>query len=232
MKTFSFLVTLLVLVSFAEARENPFMPTKTYEDEMQRMMEIEINPPREFQEKNDSEYEYSSKKAKEMDKPKPVAKTPAQIKAELDAKKALAKAQAKEKELEKRMKALEDEKAKAKNNPLIFVKMREDVVVDKKIEILPFISIEYTNTQLKIHSKYKVFKKFYLEDENKLILDFRGYTNFYTKHYDLDGNAFKKFSLGNHKEKRFFRAVIALKDNSSKYAVTYDEGMVLVNYSE
>ena len=231
MKTFSFLVTLLVLVSQLDARENPFMPTKTYEDEMQRIMEmeIEIDPAPEFQEKKDSEYEYSSKKAAMK---KPIAKTPAQIKAELDAKKMKMMKAKEAKALKMEKEALKKAKEEAKNNPLIYVKMREDVVVDKKINILPFINIEYTNTQLKIHSKYKVFKKFYLEEENKLILDFKGYTSFYTRHYDLEGKAFKKFSIGNHKEQRFFRVVVQLKEPNNKYEVSYDENMVLVSLSE
>ena len=227
MKTLSFVVSFLVVVTALQARENPFMPTKTYEDEMQRMMEIEIDPAPEFQEKKESQYEYTMEK-----KPTPIAKTPEQIAAELKAKQRKEAQAKKAKELEAQKKALEKAKAEAKKNPLIYVKMRNDVIVDKKIDVLPFLNIEYTNTQLKIHSKYKVFKKFYLEDENKLILDFRGYTSFYTRHYDLEGNAFSKFSIGNHKEQRFFRVVIKLKEKSEHYEVTYDENMVLVTFNE
>lgn len=229
MKTFSFLVTLFVLVAQLDARENPFEPTPAFQDEMQRMIEIE--PEQEFIEKKDSEYEYSSIKQKEAMK-KPVSKTPKQIQAELNAKKKIQMKKQQEKALAQKLKALEKAKKEAKENPLIYVKMRKDVIVDEKINVLPFIDIEYSNTQLKIHSKYKVFKKFYLEKENKLILDFRGYTSFYTRHHDLKSNAFSKFSVGNHKEKRFFRAVIALKEKSDRYKVTYDENMVLVSFSE
>ena len=223
MKTFSFLLTLLVLVSHVDARENPFEPTKTYVDEMQRMLEVEVNPSAEFREKPDSEYEYPKESMK-----KPVGKTPEQIKAELATK----KAQAMKKELAMKLKAAEAAKKAAQNNPMIYVKMRNDVVVDKKIDVLPFLNLEYTNTQLKIHSKYKVFKKFYLEEENKLILDFKGFTKFYTRHFDLEGKAFKKFSIGNHREERFFRVVIVLKEPSDQYDVSYDQDMVLVSLSE
>lgn len=229
MKKISFIAALLILASSVEARENPFMPTATYQNEMQRMMEIEIDPAPEFQEKKDSQYEYSSKKESMT---KPVTKTPAQIEAELAAKKQKEIQAKKAKELDIKMKALEKAKAEAKENPLIFVKMRDDIIVDKKIDILPFLSIEYTSTQLKIHSEHKVFKKFYLQEENKLILDFRATANFYTKHYDLEGKAFSKFSVGNHKEKRFFRTVIKLKEKSENYNVSYDENMVLITLSE
>ena len=222
MKTFSFLVTLLILVSQVDARENPFVPTKMFQDEMQRM--IEIDPEQEFMEKNDSQYEYSSQKQKNK---RPKAKTAAQIKAQMQAKEAK-----KEKALALKMQALQKEKEEIKNNPLIYVKLRDDVIIDKKINVLPFIDIEYTNSELKIHSKYKVFKKFYLEKGNKLILDFRADTSFYTKHYDLESNAFRKFSVGNHKEDRFFRVVILLNENNDKYNVTYDENMVLVTFDK
>ncbi len=243
MKPFSILVTLLVLIINLEARENPFMPTKTYQDEMARMMELETlegDYPPEFQAKDVPEVQDVP------DMPKPVAKTKKQLEAEAYAKKAAAAAAKKAKML-KMQKAAAAKKAKeeamqkeveelamkkAKENPMIYVKKREDIVVDKKIDILPFINIEYTNDKLTILSKYNVFKKFYLEDENKLILDFRGKTTFYTRHYDLESKNFKKFSIGNHKEKRFFRAVIILKEHPAKYSVTYDTNMVLVTLNE
>ena len=218
MKTFSFLVTLLILVSQVDARENPFVPTKTFQDEMQRM--IEIDPNQEFMENKDFQYEYSSQKHKSK---RPKAKTAAQIKAEMNAKNAK-----REKALALKMEALKKAKEEIKKNPLIYVKLRDDIVIDEKIDVLPFIDIEYTNSELKIHSKYKVFKKFYLEKGNKLILDFRADTSFYTKHYVLESNAFKKFSVGNHKEDRFFRVVVLLNDSNNKYNVTYDENMVLI----
>lgn len=224
MKTFSFLLTLLALISQLDARDNPFEPTRVYQDEIQRMIEVE--PEQEFMEKKDSEYEYSSKAQKQ----KAVAKTAKQIQDTLNAKRKISMAKKKEKELAMKLKTLEADKLKAKNNPMIYVKMRKDVIVDKKIDILPFINIEYTNTQLKIHSKYKVFKKFYLEEGNKLVLDFRGYTTFYTRHYDLEANVFSKFSVGNHKKDRFFRVVIALKEQRDKYEITYDENIVLVTF--
>jgi len=56
MKTFSLLVTLIIVISSnLSARENPFEPTQTYETEVARLMEIEEDYPYEFQEKEDQE---------------------------------------------------------------------------------------------------------------------------------------------------------------------------------
>lgn len=236
MKTLSILATLLVLTMNLEARENPFMPTKTYQDEMARMMELETletDYPPEFQAKPMEEIRDVPKK--QMPKPK----TKKELEAEAYAKKAAAEAAKKakmaaKKKAEAAMQKKVDELAqkKAEENPMVYIKMREDIEVDKRVNILPFINIEYTNDQLKIHSKYNVFKKFYLEKENKLILDFRGKTTFFTRHYDLESKNFKKFSIGNHKEQRFFRTVIVLAEHPAKYSVTYDTNMVLVTLNE
>ncbi len=53
MKLFYLILTLLVIgTPNLSARENPFEPTKTYEEELARMMEIEEDYPAEFQEKD------------------------------------------------------------------------------------------------------------------------------------------------------------------------------------
>lgn len=52
MKSLPLFVTSLLMVASLEARENPFMPTKAYNDEVARLMEIDQNYPPEFMEKN------------------------------------------------------------------------------------------------------------------------------------------------------------------------------------
>lgn len=241
MKTLSFLCTLLLLSSVLHARENPFEPSQTYQEEVARMMEIDAGNISEFSEEN-VEYEKMS-----PSKPKAVAKTQQQLDAEAYAKKVAqenirkAKLLAKKKqeaqmkkahEMAAKMKAEKEAMEKAKNDPMIYVKYRDDVEVDQSIDILPFISIEYSNTDLKILSKYKVFKKFYLEEENKLILDFRGETKFYTRHNNLESKYFKKISVGNHKKEKYFRVVLVLTEHPSKYSVTYDTDEVLITLNE
>ena len=56
MKSVPLFVTSLLMVASLEARENPFMPTKAYENEVARLMEIDQNYPPEFlQEKQNSQ---------------------------------------------------------------------------------------------------------------------------------------------------------------------------------
>jgi hypothetical protein len=243
MKTLSFLCTLLILTCTLQARENPFEPSLTYEEEVARMMEVESDYTGEFAEGN-VEYE---KMTPAKPKPKPVAKTQQQIEAEAYAKKVAQENIKKAKMLAKKKREMEMKKAqemaikmkmekeameKAKNDPMIYVKYREDVEVNQQMDILPFIDIEYTNTSLKILSKYKVFKKFYIEKENKLILDFKGVTKFFTRHHDLESKYFKKISVGNHKKEKFFRIVLVLTEHPNKYSVTYDTDEVLITLNE
>ncbi|RDX35506.1 AMIN domain-containing protein [Arcobacter sp. HD9-500m-PIT-SAG03] len=77
MKTISaFILLYIVVLSTLNARENPFEPTKTYETEFERLMEIEEDYPYEFQEKEDQldHTKEVMQDKKEMVKPEPMSK--------------------------------------------------------------------------------------------------------------------------------------------------------------
>ena len=252
MKTFSLLITSLLLFSSLEARENPFTPSKAYLDEVARLMEIDDNYPKEFQENYQNiETEDMTPVLREKDVNKPhkdaIAKTEEELakiakekEAKLAKEKALNDALKKAEEAKKEAERLRVEKeaalAKAKaleeQGPMVYVKKRDDIVVDNKLEILPFLSIQYTNDEMILNSMYSVFKKFYLEDENKLIIDFKGEVTFFTKREDLDSKHFKKIIVGNHQAEKYFRVVLILEESPLKYEVTYNDDSVYINFNK
>lgn len=241
MKTSSLILLCTLIFTSTYARENPFEPTQTYNDELAKLYDGEMNYPQEFQKKNKPELEDMT-----SPKTKALAKTQEELEAEAYAKKVAQENIKKAKELERKKKLAEEKSKKeailkeaeklaiekAKKNPMIYVKLREDIVVDKTLDVLPFLKVSYTNDEVKIDSKHEVFKKFYLPKERKLILDFRADTSFYTKHYNLESKYFKKLSVGNHKEDRYFRVVILLDQDTKKYSVRHDNNLVLISFNK
>lgn len=251
MKPFSLLITSLIFISSLEARENPFMPTKAYENEVARLMEIDENYPKEFMENSNIETEDMTPilREGEVNKPLPtaVAKTEEELKKEQAIKDAKLK---KEKELENALKKAamakaEAEKLKAQKEaaeakakaleeqgPVVYVKKRDDIVVDNKLELLPFLDVAYTDDSMTLTSPHKVFKKFYLLEENKLIIDFKAEVTFFTKRVDLESKHFKKIVAGNHQNEKYFRIVLLLKESPIKYSVTYSEDSVYIGLNQ
>jgi len=264
MKSLPLIITSLLMVASLEARENPFMPTKAYNDEVARLMEIDQNYPPEFMEKNQNiETEDMTPVLREGDVNKPldtaVAKSKeemkkeqmekeAQIQKEKALQEALKKVEMAKKEAAKAKMEKEQAIAKAKEleerGPVIYVKPRaaEDVVAQeevriqdddtqmdvKSIEVLPFLNVEYSNDKMTLNTKYKIMKKFYLEDEKKLIVDFKGNVSFFTKKVSLDSDNFKQIIAGNHKEEQFFRVVIVVENMPSNYDVSFDDELVYI----
>jgi hypothetical protein len=146
MKSLPLIVTSLLMVASLEARENPFMPTKAYNDEAARLMEIDQNYPPEFMEKNQNiELEDMTPVLKEGDvnKPLPSAvakseeemkkeqmKKEAQIKKEKMLQEALKKVEMAKREAAKAKKEKEAAMAKAKEleerGPVVYVKPRPE----------------------------------------------------------------------------------------------------------
>ncbi len=223
-----FITALLILSSNLSARENPFEPTKTYNEEVARLMEINENYPNEFdnqekqyikeiQDKMKADTDNTNKKTSIVEKKEPAPLTEEKIK------KLITQAQEKTvNETKKIVKEIKEQKAEE----IIYVKPRTDVSYEK--DILPFIKLEYTNEKLQLQSKYKVFKKFTLPNKNKMILDFYANENFYTIREDLNSTNFTKVTVGNHKKDKFFRVVIELSDTPINYEVTYDDNQVTI----
>ena len=263
MKSIPLFVTLLLMVASLEARENPFMPTKAYENEVARLMEIDQNYPPEFLQENQNiqtEDMTPVLREGEVNKPLPTAiakseeemkkeqmEKDAQMQKEKELQDALKKVAQAKKEAEKARMEKEEALAKAKEleerGPVIYVKPRpEDETMAqeepkandemqmevKSIEVLPFLKVEYSNDKMTLNTKYKIMKKFYLEDEKKLIIDFKGNVSFFTKKINLDSTNFKQLIAGNHKEEQFFRVVILVENMPSNYDVSFEDDLVYI----
>ena len=98
----------------------------------------------------------------------------------------------------------------------------------KTKKISTFINIEYNDSKLIIHSKDNVSKKFTIEKENKIIIDYKAKKNFYTKRAELDSTNFKKIAVGNHKKENFYRVVIQLNAAPSNYKVEYKDKLITI----
>ncbi|MFY9074509.1 AMIN domain-containing protein [Malaciobacter mytili] len=227
MKKISLFIALLILSSNLSARENPFEPTQTYNEEVARLMEIDESYPDEFdnQEKYYIKEIQDNMKANSINKDTKASneKKEPEVLTEEKVKKLITQAQQKTvsetKKIVKELKELKPEE-------IIYVKPRTDVSYEK--EILPFLKLEYTNEKLQLQSKYKVFKKFTLPNKNKMILDFYANENFYTIREDLNSTNFTKITVGNHKKDKFFRVVVELSDTPLNYEVTYDDNQVTI----
>ena len=125
------------------------------------------------------------------------------------------------------------ENKKNEENKVIYVKPRTDIEeninlnMQKKI-LIDFIHINYNNDKLTIHTKDIILKKFTLEKENKLVIDYKAKKNFYTKREFLDSQNFKKITLGNHKKENFYRVVILLSKKPSNYKVQYKDKILTI----
>ena len=215
MKLFYLMITLLVIgMPQLSARENPFEPTKTYEEELARMMELQEDVPKEFQVKDPSTYEKMS--------PSPKPLTEKEIKLKPEPKKPVV---AKPKK--------EVSKPKVSDENLVYVPSQDKMYTKQAvISVIPGLEVSFEGKKLEIKSKYEVFQKFDINEENKIILDFRAATTFYTLRKDLNSQYFSKLAVGNHKEEKFFRVALQLPASPKDYKVTYDKDIVTVIFEE
>ena len=226
-----YLLTLVFVLSLSlNARENPFA---TYEEETGRMYEVNENP-KTIDEIQEAQY-IKKIQAQMNEQIEPVQKKPAIVskpiektysKKELDeiVQKANKQNEQKTKEIVKK------ELANVKKEPeqLIYVKPRVDVVSSKDSsslvangtkKLLPFLDIELSDDKLVIKSEHKVFKKFSIDKENKLVFDYRAKVSFNTIRDILASKNFKNIAIGNHQKSGYFRVAVELEKKPSNYIV-------------
>ena len=247
MKTL-FLFTLAVIISTSlNARENPFEATNAYEEEAARIIELnestieeamqEEQYIKEMQEKmskasddaNKNKVEEAVNKIVPVIEEKPVEKTYSKTEVDKLIKKTKIQTENRTKQIVKK----EIEKNKTlEPTQVVYVKPRPDVVDEDAMltkELLDFIKVEFNDNKLIIHTDYKVSKKFTIDKENKIIIDYKSKINFYTKREDLESKYFKKIAVGNHKKEQYFRVVVELLDNPTNYKVSYKDKLITIS---
>lgn len=199
MKKLSLFVFISLLAINLNARMNPFEPTDTFYEQQQ---------------------EYLKKQKEEKQK---------QIELEKQRKLAILAEQEAEEKAEQLRLQKEHEAQLAKQRKLQEAKAAQMIQVVKKkkviavpkdsYKILPFVHIKVSEKELEvfIDKRYKLINQDILKDQNKFLFDFRATESFYTVRKTLSSKDFKSFAVGTHMEKNFFRVVVELTDNVSKY---------------
>jgi len=235
---FIYIVLLFIMFSFQlEARENPFEATTAYEEEKQRILEVEQDYAYEFQKK---EPQVEVQETKKVETLKPVVKETKIKKIVDNSKQEESKIKKLIKSIEKQLPNEEDVQMQdeivmdeAKVEPEIMEEVAiEDVVSKEVFNPTSFMKIINYSDRIEIYTDYPVFKKFNLNDENKIVLDYHAKVNFYTQKIKLESKYFDKIIVGNHKKEKYFRIVVKTKNNPSLYKVTHKNDMVIIYKGE
>lgn len=130
----------------------------------------------------------------------------------------------------------------SKQNP-IYVKEQTKIIkhynkkshgiVPRTYKILPFLTIDTDYNSLKIASRpqYHIIAYHVLKEKRKIAFDFLADVWFYTRYKKLyDAPKFEAYTVGNHKDKRYFRVTINLKNNIDRYTVTIKNNKATIKY--
>ncbi|RBQ32792.1 hypothetical protein CRU92_03495 [Arcobacter sp. FW59] len=249
MKTKLIMLT-VVLTIFLEARDNPFAK---YEEETGRMFELN-ETPKNLEEMQEAEYiKKVQQEINQQVTTQTPTKTPTQTtkqpvkqaektysKKEVDSLIQKTKQQSEQKTKELVKKELSN--VKKEPEQIVYVKPRADVESDGKTttssndggtsgakNILPFLNVEISDDKLVIKSEHTMFKKFTINKENKLALDYRAKVSFTTKRENINSKNFKNIVVGNHQKGGYYRVAIELGDKPSKYNVDVASGTVTIS---
>lgn len=237
MKTLFLFTLTSILVLNLNARENPFEVTNVFEEEVGKIVEMDEKAVKksmeetpyikEMQEKMSNVSGQGENKNKVEDNAHKVA-PPSYSKKEVDS-----LIQKTQKQTEQKAKELVKKEVQKTTEPtqVIYVKPRADVAEDESLltkNILPFIKLEFNDNKLIINTTHPVSKKFSIDKENKLIIDYKAQIEFNTKTDTLESKSFKKVAVGNHKKEGYFRIAVELIDKPSKFDVEYKEESIII----
>lgn len=239
MKTlFLFTLTSILALSLS-ARENPFEVTNVFEEEVGKIVEMDEKAVKksmedtpyikEMQEKMSNVGQSENKNKDEDNKAVPTPEEKSYSKKEVDS-----LIQKTQKQTEQKAKELVKKEVQKTAEPtqVVYVKPRPDVGEDEALltkNILPFIKLEYNDNKLIINTTHPVSKKFSVDKENKLIIDYKALLEFNTKTDTLESKNYKRVAVGNHKKEGYFRIAIELIDKPSKYDVTYVDNSIIIS---
>ena len=234
MKTL-FLFTLSIVLSMSlNARENPFMASDAYESELGKHID-EAAIKKAMEESSyikEMEEKMSGADKNKVETPTEKVAIPEEkgySKKEVD--NLLQKTQKQNEQKAKELVKKEVQK-NTESNQVVYVKPRPDATEEESPlltkNILPFLKVEFNDNKLIIHTEHKVSKKFTVDKENKLIIDYAANIEFNTKKDELESKSFKRVALGNHKAEGFFRIAIELIDKPSKFDVDYKDDIITI----
>ena len=93
----------------------------------------------------------------------------------------------------------------------------------KHTKPFPYLEVFEYEDSLVISSKYKILKKFMIYKPYKIAVDFQALVPEKSSVVRLNNSLFEKFVFGNHPKKGFFRIVMYPKENPYHYERTYTD---------
>lgn len=242
MKTLFLFALTSILALNLNARENPFETTNVFEEEVGKIVDMDEKAVKksmedmpyikEMQEKMSNVSSQGENKNKVEDNAEKMipAEQKTYSKKEVDT-----LIQKTQKQTEQKAKELVKKEVQKTAEPtqVVYVKPRSDTATDDETlltkNILPFIKLEFNDNKLIINTTHPVSKKFSVDKENKLIIDYKAKIEFNTKTDTLESKNFKRVSIGNHKNEGYFRIAIELIDKPSKYDVNYADESITIS---
>lgn len=134
-------------------------------------------------------------------------------------------------EAEQKAKALVKKELAKEPEQVVYVKPRADTTTDETLtskNILPFVKVDYNDNKLLISTQDAVSKKFSINNENKLVIDFKGAKNFSGARHTLNSSNFQAISTGNHSSNGFYRLVVELSSKPSNYNFDYSDSLISI----
>ena len=215
MKTLFLFVLTVILALNLNARENPFEPTDAFEDEVGKIVGMDENAVR----KSMEETPYIKEMQEKMSNVSGQGESKNKVEENIN--KTVPTTSYSKKEVQKTTEPTQ----------VVYVKPRADVTDEESLltkNILPYLKVEYNDNKFIIHSEHKVSKKFSVDKENKIIIDYKGIVEFNTKKENLESQTFKKIAVGNHKKEGYYRIAIELIDKPSKFEVDYKDDVITI----
>jgi hypothetical protein len=226
-KSFFIFISCLLVVSL-DARENPFEPTDIYTEKQAdflKQLQLEQEKEKKMQEEVKLHEQAMLQREKEIEDLELQRQEELRRIEELKAQRAALEKQ-KQQELQRiqQVKAQELQKLESMKQQKLLQMKKEQMAKMNKYNVLPFVHIEANDDTLTIFvdTKFKLINQEILEDRKKILYDFRAHASFYTISKNLQSDAFKKFTVGTHKKKGFFRIVIEVTDKTSSYLEKID----------
>ena len=236
MKTLFLFILTVILALNLNARENPFEVTDGFEDDAEKGVVLDEKAVKQSMEETPYIKEMQEKMSGASEKNKvdnnstttPVVDEKSYSKKEVDS-----LIQKTQKQTEQKAKELVKKEVQKVAEPaqVVYVKPRGDVNDNEALltkNILPFVKLEYNDNKRIIHTSHKVSKKFSVNKENKLIIDYSASLEFNTKIDTLESKNFKKVAIGNHKKDGYFRIAVELLDKPSKFDVDYKDEIITI----
>lgn len=116
----------------------------------------------------------------------------------------------------KTSKKIEDKKPKFQ----IKTQPKENANKELKLNPFKFVSFHILDNEIKINTQDRAIRDFLLSKPYKVVIDFEGKTSFYTKTIEVTQDPFRDIIIGSHAD--YYRCVINL-DGHYKYEMTETE---------